>query len=101
MVNSRHGYHTIISYPGATVFPLIGLIKRCHIPFMRNSENLCVSSCAPCDELMLYARFSPTNYFRLEPCIPKWITAPPLPCRMHWSGKGYIFLWLSAVIPVT
>ena len=101
MVTSFHGYHTSISWPGANVRPLTGLISRCHIPCMRSSENLCVSSCAPSDELILYAQLFPTKYFRFELCIPEWITAPPLPCRMHCSAKGYTFSWFVAVTPVT
>ena len=60
IVKSAHGYHTLTSCSVVNVFPLIGLITRCHIPCMHISENLCVSSCAPSEELMLYAQLFPT-----------------------------------------
>lgn len=100
MVKSFHGYHTLISCPGATVCPRIGLIKRCHIPCIHSSEKLCVSSWAPSDELILHAQFFSTKYFRFDPCIPEWMTAPHLPWRMHCSAMGYAFSGLIAVTPV-
>jgi hypothetical protein len=42
----------------------------------------------------------PTKYFLLELCIPEWITAPPLPWRIHWSARGYTYSLFAAVSPV-
>lgn len=95
-----HGYHTLISCPGATDFPHIGSINRCHVPFIHSSANLCVSSWAPSDELILYAQFLPTIFFRFDPLIPEWMTAPPLPWHMHCSAMGYAFFGSIAVTPV-
>ena len=64
------------------------------------NEPLRIGCAAGTRRYYVVAQFLPTKYFRYAPCIPEWMTAPPLPWRMHCNTMGYDFSGFIAVTPV-